>query len=287
MDPKILLDKVCSQERAIMRLGRRLGRKSYWLNAVEDKLGMSVRDFLKLDEPVEARGTPKEEARLRGLAANQADVMDRLRTERDEAQKTLEAGLINVQKVLKERDDALAGKAAAERQEQVLLERLAILDKSYGELVDEKEDAVEGRKQAHDRAQALHVVIDQAVHALGKVHYERTYQENCVWIDQAVHILTSEDNVVTKDQARDLLDQHPHEGRRRVVGQHHPGHRGPAGQRGELGGRGARAHPEPDGPREPHRAGGQGVAQGRRRGRQRVREGDKPGPVVARQRLRG
>ena len=198
---QMLLDKVCRQERAILRLTRKLGRSNWRLK--QAKKGCPEHTSAEAVAPT--GGTPAEEARLRGLVANLRD---------DDARKVrrikeLEERVRELVAQPKASDQvvSLAAYQHLQGQEQRLREKHATLDKHYARVVDEREDALEREKRANDRAQALLVVMDQAVHALGKVHYERTYQENCVWIDQAVHILTSEDNVVVKDEARSLLDQ--------------------------------------------------------------------------------
>ena len=149
--------------RANVRLSNKLGRKCYWLNGVEAKLGMSVREYLELPDAPEPSGQVVALTRYRELE--------------------------------KERDEALAGKAAAEGSEAGLLDRLATLDKNYGKVVNEREDALERHKQAHDRAMALHVVIDHAVEELRKISADNMAGTNRVIAHNAIHILVNDERV--------------------------------------------------------------------------------------------
>lgn len=285
--------------RANVRLSRKLGRKCFWLNGVEAKLGMSVREFLELRptrtdaertalatalETHDARAEvnrlrealrerdhssvplaehqrvqrayedhmergvaiAKQHSELRTLTgcAEGEDLESRVRQLVRDA-KTLgscpfdrtEDGLIGgiryktqdeylalleekslllqekdadrrlqvsrreeLDRVRKQRDEALIGKAAAEAQEQCLRERLATLDKNYGQVVNEREDALERHKQAHDRAMALHVVIGQAVEELRSVEDTESHKVACQRAKEAIHLLTRDELVAAPKQ---------------------------------------------------------------------------------------
>ena len=69
------------------------------------------------------------------------------------------------------------------------------LNKNYAEVVNEREDALDRHKQAHDRAMALHVVIDHAVEELRKVHSEQSGSANRIFAHNAFNILVNDERV--------------------------------------------------------------------------------------------
>ena len=124
-----------------------------------------------------ARGTPAEEARLRGLVANLRD-------------------------------------------ERVALTHYRDLEKERDEAVSQRDDALERHKQAHDRAMALHVVIDHAVEELRKVHSDRKPSENRVSAHNAIAILVNDERVTeaaaeVKALRAQCAEVHPAEDMRR------------------------------------------------------------------------
>ena len=119
---------------------------------------------------------------------------DQVKQELDEA---LERGVA----IAKQRSELRTLTGCAEGQElEDRVRELVIFGKNYGQVVNEREDALERHKQAHDRAMALHVVIDQAVHELRDM--DRLVPHKAV--QEAIHLLTRED---LAGEAKDELAQ--------------------------------------------------------------------------------
>ena len=66
---------------------------------------------------------------------------------------------------------------------------------AWEQAVQERDEALERHKQAHDRAMALHVVIDHAVDELRKVHSEQSASANRIFAHNAINILVNDERV--------------------------------------------------------------------------------------------
>ena len=206
MDDKTILDRLDTKERTIGRLSRRLGRARFWLNGVEAKLGMSARDFLELDGTKAAAVTGPDGG---GVASgvNALHVDSRVDQALHDARKKLDDALERCHAMAKQRSELRTLTGCAEGQEledrvrelvrdaetlgNLLVSRREELDRVRGE----RDDALDRHKQAHDRAQALHVVIDHAVHELRKVHSEQSVSYNRIFAHNAINILVNDERV--------------------------------------------------------------------------------------------
>ena len=181
--------------RANVRLTRKLGRKCYWLNGVEAKLGMSVRDFLEVKE---ARQPPHVDSRV-----DQA--LHDARKERDEARAEVSAihrredGLrVKLDEAVSQRDEARA---------EVELLRQRPFTAEMQEAQRQRDEALARHKQAHDRAMVLHVVIDRAVEQLRKTEDVVRHDDGATRriVEDAIRLLTREDLAVAAKTDVDVL----------------------------------------------------------------------------------
>ena len=157
-----LMDRLDAKERTIMRLTRKLGKANWRLK--QPRKPVEGVDY----EPFQVPPRPKQ------MEAN-APLPKAGWAPGTAPEGCTEAGAV---------EEVETGAVLRKAVRPVTQER-------FDEVKRERDDALERHKQAHDRAMALHVVIDQAVHELREA--PRDCSGDARAIDEAIHLLTRDD----------------------------------------------------------------------------------------------